>query len=141
MAEEFRFFLRTALYAAVLAVIYWFASYESAGTVLLAVLALALGFFIVLGRLFAGAREPAMGSGGGMLGAIGRWIGFTEPRDVAGPLEAGSELVPLRSAAPIVTAAGAIVIGLGAIYGLWLVVPGLVVLAIGLYGWITQFDR
>ena len=61
MAEEVRFFLRTALYSAVIAVSYWFASFEPdgvptdydwAGTTLLAFTVLACG-----GMRKAGSRR------------------------------------------------------------------------------------
>ena len=47
MAEELRFFLRTAAYTAVIAVIYWVVSYEWAGSVMLAFVALATGLVVV----------------------------------------------------------------------------------------------
>ncbi|MGH2429289.1 MAG: hypothetical protein ACRDGV_10490, partial [Candidatus Limnocylindria bacterium] len=68
MAEELRFFLRTAIYAAIVAVAYWILSYEPAGTVLLAALALAVIAFVAavaafargsVGELRPGAGAPA----------------------------------------------------------------------------------
>jgi hypothetical protein len=36
--------------------------------------------------------------------------------------------------------AGALLVGLGLVYGPWLLLPGIVVLAFTVWGWITQFD-
>ena len=41
----------------------------------------------------------------------------------------------------IVSAAAAVTIGLGLIFGPWLLLPGLALLAASLIGWITQLDR
>lgn len=140
MAEEFRFFLRTGLYVAIAGAVYWFVTSEPAGTVLLLALVLGVAVFVVVGRFLA-PRLVRETTSGGVLGALNRIIGFHERPEDPAPLEGGPELVPLASAWPIVTAAGAVVIGLGLIFGAWLLVPGLLVLAAGVLGWITQLDR
>lgn len=58
MSEELRFFLRTALYTVLVASIYWFVSYEWAGTFLLGALGLsAIVFVIVMGTKVPRARR------------------------------------------------------------------------------------
>jgi hypothetical protein len=141
MAEEFRFFLRVAGYVAVAGVVYWLVSYEPAGTVLLLALILAIATFIGIGLALARGRARSDGPrGGGPLGWVNRFIGFHERADEPAPLEGGPEIVPLSSSWPVVTAAAMVVAGLGLIFGPWLLVPGLVLLAIGGIGWLTQLD-
>src|SRR5438093_9652439 len=48
LAEELRFFLRTAAYTAVIGVLYWIVSYEWAGSVMLAFVAVATGLVVVV---------------------------------------------------------------------------------------------
>lgn len=141
MAEEFRFFLRTALYVAGAGLVYWLLSYEAAGTVLLAALLVAIVAFVGVGLAFAGTGMPDDGRRVGILGRVNRLIGFHERPDTPGPLEGGPELVPLSSAWPVVTAAAFVLVGLGLIFGTWLIVPGVALLVIGGLGWLTQLDH
>lgn len=140
MAEEYRFFLRSLLYIVVAGAIYWFVSYEPAGTVLLIGLAVAIVAFVGVARAFSGPSLPS-GNGTGLLGTLNRLIGFADPPETSPPLEGGPDLIPLGSTAPILTAAGIVVIGLGLVFGWWLIVAGGIVAAIGLFGWLTQLDR
>lgn len=140
MAEEYRFFLRSLIYVTVAGVVYWFVSYETAGTVLLVGLVLAIVAFVGVARLMGGTSIPVEG-GGGPFATINRLIGFADPPETSPPLEGGPELIPLSSSAPIVTAAGATLIGLGLVFGWWLIVPGAIVGAMGVFGWLTQLDR
>ncbi|HET6650434.1 MAG TPA: hypothetical protein VFH79_09785 [Candidatus Limnocylindria bacterium] len=139
MAEEFRFFLRTGVWILIAGVGYWLLSYELSGTILLGALLVAILAFIGVGLVLAQARPVAEGSG--VLAWINRVIGFHERADAPAPLEAGPELVPSSSSSPIISAAAVILIGLGLIFGSWLIVPGVVLLVIGGIGWLTQLDR
>jgi hypothetical protein len=147
VAEELRFFLRTAAYTAVIGLIYWFLSYEWAGSVMLAFVALATGLVVVACFVVVRAtRGPLTGEATGpirRLGlAIARLVGFAEPRGPAGdePLAAGLEPIPLSSVWPLVAAAAASMIGLGLVYGPWLTLPGIALAAVTVWGWITQLD-
>lgn len=147
MAEELRFFLRTAVYTAVIGLIYWFLSYEWAGSVMLAFVALATGLVVVVFFLLIRATRGPLtdGDAGPMrrLGlAVARLVGFAEPRGSAGaePLAAGLEQIPLGSIWPPVAAAAATMIGLGLVYGPWLTLPGVALVAVTVWGWITQLD-
>jgi Cytochrome c oxidase subunit IV len=73
---------------------------------------------------------------------VARVVGFAEPRGAAGgePLGADLEPIPLGSIWPLVAAAAASMIGLGLVYGPWLLLPGVAVAAITVWGWITQLD-
>ena len=139
MAEEFRFFLRTAVWVVIAGVVYWLLSYELSGTILLGALLLAILAFVGVGLALAQARPLAEGSG--PLAWLNRVIGFHEGADAPAPLEAGAELVPLSSSSPIISAAAIILIGLGLIFGAWLIVPGVVLLLIGGVRWLTQLDE
>ena len=146
MAEELRFFLRTALYVVVVAAVYWFVSYEPAGTVLLVVLGVAIAGLLAIvvalaPRTVADLRPDGRGVLRRALGGLNRVIGFHEPRDRPAPLEGGPDLVPLSSPWPILTAGAIVVIGLGLIFGTWLLVPGVVLLGVSGVGWLTQLDR
>lgn len=146
MAEELRFFLRIAVYVVGLAAVYWFVSYEPAGTVLLVVLGVALAAFLaVTGAVAPRSVTGLLPAGRGVvrttLGGLDRLFGFHERPGERGPLEGGPEVVPLSSPWPILTAVGMVVIGLGLIFGAWLLVPGVALLVLGGVGWLTQLDR
>lgn len=140
MTEELRLFLRTALYAAAAGLVYWLVSYEPAGTVLLAGLLVALIAFIGMATVFAPAAVGGA-RGRGAIATVNRVLGFDEPANAPAPLEGGPELIPTTSPWPIVSAAAAVLIGLGLIFGPWLLAPGVVVLVTALIGWLTQLDR
>lgn len=147
MAEELRFFLRTAVYSGVIGFVYWFASYEVAGSVMLAFVVLATG--LVVGLFFFAVRETRgeldPRSGGPMRRAgmaIARTVGFAEPRGPAGeqPIAAGLEPLPTGSPWPLVAGGAATMLGLGLVYGPWLSLPGIVVAGFAIWGWLTQMD-
>jgi hypothetical protein len=141
--EEFRFFGRIGLWSAGAGAVYWVVSRDTAGTALLVALVLAVGAFVLVGLAFSpGATlDRRGGRPGGVLGSVSRWIGFHEWVDAPAPLDGGPEVVPLSSAWPILTAAAFAVIGLGLVFGAWLFIPGVVLLAGAGIGWLTQMDR
>jgi len=146
MAEELRFFLRTALYSAVISAIYWFASYDPvrdrydwAGTAMLVATALAATTVVaVLAASVRSARDGA--SGGSPLALVNRAIGLGDPGGAADdrPLSADLDPVPTGSAWPVAAGIAAMLIGLGLVYGPWLSLPGLVLLAATVWGWVTE---
>jgi hypothetical protein len=145
MAEELRFFLRTALYAAVVAAVYWFASYNPvdgsydwAGTALL--VAVALAGTAVVAVMAAFARRALRGRSGSSLGTLGRWLGLADPGGPAeeAPLATGLDPLPARSVWPLMGGVAAALIGLGLVYGPWLWLPGVVLLAWTTWSWVTQ---
>lgn len=144
MAEELRVFLRGALYLVAAGAAYWIVSEEPAGTVLIVALVIALVALVAALAAFrpAALRRPRDGtSGRGPLRLVTGILGFSERTDAPAPFVAGDELVPLRSAWPILSAAGIALIGLGLVFGAWLTFPGIVLLAWAGIGWITQLDR
>lgn len=166
MPEEMRFFLRTAIYTALIGTIYWLVSYEWAGTVLLASLLGASIFFIAAGSaLYRTARREAAsgGAGNGDLGGrssevdgpgraptdgdatprrgslLRRAVGFDAPgEDPGAPLELAEQVFPTASLWPLAAALAATLVGLGALYGPWLWIPGASLgIATGT-AWLTQ---
>jgi len=147
MAEEVRFFLRTTLYSAAVGLFYWYVSYEVAGSVMLAFVVLAtglvVGFLTIAVRATRGELVPDDGGPATRLAlAILRTVGFVEPRTAAleESLAAGLGRFPRGSAWPMIGGVGAFLVGLGLVYGPWLLLPGIVVVAFTVLGWITQFD-
>lgn len=145
MSEELRFFLRTALYTGLITVIYWFVSYEWAGTVMLAFLfGAALSMVLVTAVVVPATRSsrtPAGRPGGSLLRKFWGWVGFDEPAEGSPhPLEMADEGFPAASIWPIGLALGALSIGLGAIFGLWLLVPGIGITVAAGTGWVTQLE-
>ena len=148
MAEEVRFFLRTALYAAAIAVVYWFASagyegtalgYDWAGTTLLAFTVLACASVAGVVLLFArAARHGPHGTRPARPGTtLNRLIGFGQPAGQGErPLDGGLDPLPGASAWPVVSAVAATLILLGLVYGPWLIAPGIVLLVVGAGGWL-----
>jgi hypothetical protein len=147
MAEELRFFLRTAVYSAVIGLIYWFVSYEVAGSVMLGFVVFAtglvVGLFFFAVRATRGELDPRNGGPMQRAGtAIARLVGFSEPRGPAGeqPIAAGLEPLPIGSIWPLVAGVAATMVALGLVYGPWLTLPGIVVAGFAVWGWLTQMD-
>lgn len=134
MSEELRFFFRTALYTGLITVVYWFVAYEWAGTVLLAALfGAALSFVLITTVIVPATRS-------GRLTAPGL-LGFTEgDGESETALEIAEEGFPAASIWPVALALGGLLIGLGAIFGLWLLVPGIGLTLASGAGWILQLD-
>lgn len=147
MAEELRFFLRTALFALGAGAVYWFVSYEPAGTFLFAFVVIGAGFFtFAVGFLVRGTRPKTEGEDpqrNKIAGAAYRTLGFAEhPGDAdRPPLEVGEELIPPSSIWPLAAAAASFLVGLGLIFGAWFWAPGLAVGAVTAYGWVTELTR
>lgn len=132
MAEELRFFLRSALFTILIGTIYWFLSYEEAGSILLAGVVASSAFFV----LVVGAAVRATRSGRKTPPSL---LGFAEgPEDR--PLLLHEDAFPSASAWPIVGSVAATLVGLGLIYGGWLWIPGAGLALAGAWGWLTE-DR
>ena len=155
MAEEARFFLRTALYSLALAVIYWFATkgsggsaggYDPIGTVLLIGTVLACGAFgaVVVGMAPTVRANPEPSTPAAERPLSRAWqrlaqlIGFAEvtrEREL-GPLDDWPEALPAHSAWPVVGAVGASLVLLGLVFGPWLLPPGVTLVGLAVWGWI-----
>jgi len=134
VTEELRFFLRTAAYTGLIGTIYWFVSYEVAGTVLLAALFVAAVAFAAVAATTSPASRHPTGEGS----RVARVAGFAEDPDAPAPLELEEDLFPTQSPWPAGMALALTLVTLGAVYGPWLWVPGAgLALSTGL-GWATQ---
>ena len=141
MAEEVRFFLRTAIYTLGITAIYWFLSYEIVGSTLLLSLGLSAIFFVVVGFvMIRHARTEALPDDTRPANLVQRTLGFDEPEDETStpPLALEDEMTPSSSIWPLVTAVAALLLGLGLIYGGWMWGPGVVLATVALWGWVTQ---
>lgn len=138
MPEELRLFVRAALYMAVVTAIYWFVSYEKAGTLLLGSLFGGAVLFAVWGRVYGRATERRPR---GLLRRAATLVALDdEGGEVPPPLEMEEEPVVTVSPWPLLGAAGAMLVGLGLLYGPWLWLPGAGLAGAAAYGWITQTD-
>lgn len=150
MVEELRFFLRIAVYLVVIATIYWFVSYEVAGTVLLLFGAVGTGFFVVAARISFQPkspedlipRPPKTGLRR-MTGVFGRYLAFDDEGATGGeptnaPLALEEERFPESSVWPLAAAVASLLLGLGLVFGPWLWIPGLALGASSMWGWLTQ---
>jgi hypothetical protein len=144
--QETRFFLFLGAFGVGLAVIYWFLTYEVAGTILL------LGFGGGAGLLGVGLyRSRPSTVALGIAARAGRWgpaveqVAGGEAEDVPGGGTGGVDTpfatplgrLPTETLAPLSLGLG-IALGLTAVvFGPWLLVAGLVPLAWGAWTWLT----
>jgi hypothetical protein len=129
LPEEVRFLGRLAIYALGVGVVYWFVSYEPAGTVLLIGFGIATGAgFVVLWR---GSRAAAAS-------AAGTVETSTQPD---GPFGDETGAIPLGSLVPLEVGFGIAVIGLGLVFGPWLILAGLIPLLAGAWSWLGAAGR
>ena len=144
MAEELRLFLRVALWGAAIGTVYWFLTYEWAGSVLTLFLVLGAGFFPLAGlRLARAARRAPDPDKRGPKGAVANVVGFAERGDehARPPLELEEEALPVASIWPLVAGVGATLVGLGLLYGPWFWLPGALLGLAALRGWSTELRR
>jgi hypothetical protein len=125
MKEEARVFLRTAAYALLVAGIYWFVSYEVAGTVLLIVLGVAAA---ALTAMLPGRTK--------VLRAPLELATFGEGEEPI--MEIEEVPLPTLSLQPLLVALGAAGVTLGLVFGAWLWLPGILILLGAAWRWHTE---
>jgi hypothetical protein len=123
---EWRLFAGAAFFFTVTTAIYWFVSYEDAGTTML------------------GASVPAFAM-------IGLWLWFqhrnrdSRPEDSgeASPADAAEDLgyFPASSAWPVVLSAGAVVLANGLVFGPPIAVIGVLLMVAGVFGYVREADQ
>jgi hypothetical protein len=126
MPEEIKFFGRLSLFALIAGTIYWFVSYEVAGTVLL------IGFGFATGTAFL------------VLWRSGRKEGPAEihaPNLPDGPFGDESAPIPTRSAAPLALGFGVAVMALAGAFGPWFLIAGAVPFLLGATDWLRSASR
>jgi hypothetical protein len=130
MAEELRFFVRIALFTILISTIYWFVSYEEAGTALLVGVIVSCAVFV--GIIAVSVRASRRGGRG-----PNALLGFadTEPES---PLLLEEDVFPAASAWPAIASLAAVLVGLGLIYGAWLWIPGAALALACAWGWVLE---
>ena len=130
MREEFRFFLRIGLYLLIAGVVYWFVTYEAAGSVLMIGIVLAVVFFVLAAgmetRLFTRGRGPI------------ELIGFTEGDDA---LDIEEEAISPGSIWPLMAALAMLLVARGFLYGGWFWLPGAGLAGVSAWMWLTELVR
>ncbi len=140
MTDEAAILLRISLFGLAAAIVYWFVSYEPFGTVALLVLGLGPGFAALFAirqhRRAGGPKDPFWDT-------VRRLAGL--PRaDPEGPAEYEADevaVIPLPSIWPLGFSLGIAILTTGFIFGLWLIVLGLGVVAVSLGGWLAAINR
>jgi hypothetical protein len=123
MKVEAWFYLGLAAFFAVIGAIYWFTSYEDAGTVMLVAAAL-LGVLV-----------------GGFLFQVARRIPpRAEDRPGATIAEGTGSIgdFPAPTVWPFVFGLGCVIVATGTVYGVWVLLAGGVVAGLGLVGMVRQ---
>ena len=123
MKDEWRLFAGGAVIVGATAALYWFITYEHAGSVLLALcggaLALLAGWLFLQARRLDGPRPED---------------GDAEPGD--GAEEIG--YFPSSSIWPFVAACGIVVLSVGLVFGVWLSLFGGILLAVATLGYAVE---
>ncbi len=130
MAEELRFFLRTALFTILITTIYWLVSYEEAGTTLLIGIIGSAVFFVIL----IAVNVRAARRGGSKLNAL---LGFADTGPDS-PLGLAEDVFPAPSATPLIASVAATLVGAGLIYGPWLWIPGVALSLAAAWSWLSE---
>ena len=121
-----RVFVGIGLFVLVIGAIYWSTAYEESGTVMLllaAGLSLWIGTYLWL-RTRA-EHEPPAGPAG----------------ERTAPAEEGEHYLPHASAWPFAIGLGAATLANGLVLGLWVIVPGAALMALGIGGFVRQTRR
>jgi hypothetical protein len=132
-AIPWRVFLAVGLFVLVMGGIYWGTAYEESGTVMLilaAVLSLWIGAYLWLrARASDAARaeagEPARGSTAGTADDKG----------------GAATYLPHASAWPFAIGLGAATVANGLVLGVWVIAPGVALMALGIGGFVRQTRR
>ena len=136
--QEVRFFLLLSAFGIVVGLIYWFVSYETAGTVLLLGFGAATG--LIGGRLAIDprsrlVRERARAAEGAAMPAAEGTGGGTG--DVERPFLDETGRLPDETIAPFAVGLGVAIAATGLIFGPAPVIVGLLPLAWGAWGWLS----
>lgn len=123
MRVEWKLFAGAAVFAAVVGGLYWFVSYEHAGTVLL--------IFSGMALLMVAAYFTVVG---GHVGARPSDRADADPGDDAGDVE----YFPSSSVWPFLTAAGVVVLGFGLVFGAGVGSLGVLLLVAALGGYAAE---
>jgi len=140
MTDEAGVLLRVSIFGFVVGIVYWFLSYEWLGTVCLLTLGAGPG---VAGLILIQEQRARGGAGEPRAEALRRLAGIP-PQDPPGPKDLAAEdlgVLPLPTIWPLAASLGVAMLLTGLIYGLWLVILGLGLLAYAAWGWLAAVNR
>ena len=140
MTDEAAMLLRVSVFGFAAGIIYWFLSYEPLGTVALLLLGAGPGFAGLVLLLEQRARG---GTGESRAVALRRLAGIP-PQDPPGPKDLAAKdlgVLPLPTIWPLAASLGVAMLLTGLIYGLWLVILGLGLIAYAAWGWLAVVNR
>ena len=141
MTDEAGVLLRVSGFGIVAGVIYWFVSeFEPLGTISLLLLGAGPGF---AGSILLLEQRARGGTGESRADAMRRLAGIP-PQDPPGPNDLEAEdlgVLPLPTVWPLAASLGVAILFTGLIYGLWLVILGLGLLAYAAWGWLAAVNR
>ena len=134
-----RVFVGIGVLVLVLGAIYWGTAYEESGTVMLLLagaLSLWIGTYLWLrSRADTGPQTGTVATAGEVQAAAGR----AAPGH--GAAEGGEHYLPHASAWPFAIGLGAATLANGLVLGLWVIVPGAALMALGIGGFVRQTRR
>ena len=136
VVEERRFFLRIGLFTIGAGIVYWFLSYEAAGSLMLVLVGVATVVLISLLRPFSDERA----TGSGPLGIARDLLTFEDRGDDPSPIELADPTFPSLSLQPVMLSVGAGAVAVGMVFGAWLWIPGAILFAGAAWRWLTELD-
>lgn len=134
-----RVFLAIGLFVLVIGLIYWATAYEESGTVML-LLAGTLSLWIGA-YLWLRTRAETGPEAGAAESAAERAAAAGEAHPGHGVAEEGEQYLPHASAWPLAIGLGAATVANGLVLGLWVIVPGVGLMALGIGGFVRQTRR
>lgn len=133
VSEEVGFFIRAAAFGLGATILYWFMTYEIAGTILLGAVGVGgAAMAAVLG--LAGPRQS-----GRFLDVAPRDAAEAQPVD--GPFGDDTGLAPTPTLAPLEIAFGAMLLIMSLPFGPWMAIASVVPLAAGCIAWLTAAEE
>jgi hypothetical protein len=134
-----RVFLFVGAFVGIIGLIYWSTAYEESGVVMLLVAGI-LGLWIAAylwlqQRGASGAALDAARAAGEAAAAEGR------AHAGAGTAEQGAHYLPHASAWPFAIGLGGATVANGLVLGLWVIIPGVALMALGIGGFVRQTRR
>ena len=136
VVEERRFFLRIGLFTVAAGVVYWFLSYEAAGSLMLVLVGIATVVLVSLLRPFS----DESGTRSGPLGIARDLLTFEDRSADSSPIELAEPAFPSLSLQPVMLSMGAGALAVGMVFGAWLWIPGALLFAGAAWRWLTELD-
>jgi hypothetical protein len=141
MTDEAGVLLRVSGFGILAGVIYWFVSdFEPLGAISLLLLGAGPGF---AGLILVLEQRARGGTGETRADSLRRLAGIP-PHDPPGPRDLAADdlgVLPLPTIWPLAASLGVAILFTGLIYGLWLVILGLGMLAYAAWGWLAAVNR